>query len=94
LQEDTRGALLAAVLVTVGYACNSAYLLLRVGLVAVVTVFVVSNTADTTAWVHSWDNWMLPEMAWSVLFILGITAFGFWLAIGDQKPFGALNLED
>jgi hypothetical protein len=37
---------------------------------------------------------LLPEMAWSVLFILGITAFGFWLAIGDQKPFGNLSLED
>jgi hypothetical protein len=94
LQEDTRGALLAAALVTVGYACSSAYLILRVGLVAVVTVFVVSNTADTTAWAHSWDSWMLPEMAWSVLFILGITAFGFWLAIGDQKPLGSLNLEE
>jgi serine/threonine-protein kinase len=93
-QEETRGALLAAALVTVNYACNSAYLLLRVGLVAVVTVFLVSNTADSTAWVHSWDSWLLPEMAWSVLFILGITAFGFWLAIGDQKPFGDLRIDE
>jgi hypothetical protein len=65
-----------------------------VGLVAVVTAFFVSNLADCCSWAHDWSSWLVPETVWSVLSILGITAFGFWLAIGDQKPLGSLNLEE
>jgi serine/threonine-protein kinase len=94
LQEDARGALLPAVLVTIGYGLTQAYLFVRVGLVAVLTVALVANLADCSAWARDWSSWLLPETLWSVGAILAITALGFWLAIGGQKPFGELKLEE
>lgn len=94
VQEDTRGALLPAILVTMGFAFAEAWLFVRVGLVAVVTAFFVSNIADCSGWAREWSNWLMPETLWSILLILGITTFGFWLAIGGQKPFGDLKLEE
>jgi serine/threonine-protein kinase len=94
LQADTRGSVLTAAMVSGGLALGAAYLYLRVGLVAVVTSYIASNTSDSSAWTHDFSSWTLPETLWSVTIVLAIAAFGFWLAIGGQKPLGNLRLEE
>jgi hypothetical protein len=93
-QSDTRGAFSWAILITLIFGGLQGWLILRVGLVATVTFSFIASTADVSTWPHAWSNWMVPEMFWAVATILAVAGFGFWLAIGEQKPFGALKLEE
>jgi Protein kinase domain len=91
---DVRGSVLTALMVVGGLALGAGYLYLRVGLVAVVASYFASNTSDSSAWTHDFSSWTLPETLWSMVIVLAIAAFGFWLAIGGQKPLGNLALEE
>jgi serine/threonine protein kinase len=93
-QADTRGGVLTALVVTAGLAVAYAFVLLRVGLVALVVAGTVSWTSDTAVWPHDWSSWTVAETLWSAAIMLGVAGFGFWLAIGGQKPLGNLRLEE
>ncbi len=93
-QADTRGGVLSALLVTAGLAVAYGYVLLRVGLVALVVAGSVSLTSDSAVWPHDWSSWTVAETLWSAAIMLAVAGIGFWLAIGGQKPLGNLRLEE
>ncbi len=94
VSANVRGSVWSAIFICGALMGTCAYMFLRQGIVALVTSSLVSNMADGCAWPHDLSSWMAPEMALTVAAILAIAAFGFWLAIGEQRPFGLLSLED
>ena len=94
LVADTRGSLATALVITGGMVFVQIYLLMRVGIVALVIGVFIANAADRCGWPHDFSSWMLPETLWTLALILAVAGVGFWLAIGRQNPFGNFRLED
>ena len=90
---DTRGGLLLALSISLFFAGVLLFLLIRFGVLANATAFLIGGIIDIGPWTHSPGSWMMPQMLFCLATVAGACCVCFWLAIGRRNPFGAFKLE-
>lgn len=84
----------SSLLVEAVWASLLAYLIARVGALSAAVFVFVSKLLEQLPWTLDTSNWLAPPMYTGVAVVCALLAWSFYHAIGDQKAFGFIKLDD
>ncbi|MBW8749513.1 MAG: hypothetical protein JF584_18555, partial [Acidobacteria bacterium] len=84
----------ASLLVEAVWAAMLTYLISRVGALAAAVFVFTSKLLEQLPWTVDPEHWLAPPMYTGVVVITVLMIWSFYYAIGDQKAFGFIKLDD